>query len=142
MITPSRPEDIDELVEVAYNSFLSQFAQQDFDAVPTKKDILKKRISEADVQSVYRVNSDIAGFIQADTKNEHIDLLAVSQEYSRQGIGSALLKHAEEVLASHQAKTIFVQANGHAADFYQHQGYEIDGFLPNPSGIFLLYKQL
>lgn len=70
------------------------------------------------------VDGICAGFISYE-KNGHIDLLYTSPAHSRQGIASALYRHAETALISHGATEIFTEASLVARPFFRRHGFRV-----------------
>ena len=69
------------------------------------------------------------GFVTIKIKNQdaHIGLIAVSEEAQGKGVGSSLLKAAENFAYTKGAKTIYVPTqitNLPACKFYQHYGFK------------------
>lgn len=79
----------------------------------------------------YIDSGEILGFVTIKLKGEqaHIGLIAVNEKAQGKGVGSALLKGAENFAFEHNAKTIHVptQKNNHkACQFYSKAGYLIE----------------
>ncbi|HBY78411.1 MAG TPA: GNAT family N-acetyltransferase, partial [Cyanobacteria bacterium UBA11148] len=61
----------------------------------------------------------------------HVFLLYVMPDYRRQGIGSALMRYAENWARARGDRQIGLQvfqANQPALDLYQHLGYQVQSF--------------
>lgn len=55
----------------------------------------------------------------------HIGRMAVLPEYRKQGVGSALLQHLQQIAIKQGIDTVFLDAQIGALDFYRKHGYSI-----------------
>ena len=63
----------------------------------------------------------------------HIDTLLVAKDMQGKGIGTSLLKKAEEIAIAENAHKIYLETgkNWRSIKFYEKLGYKISGKLPN-----------
>lgn len=73
---------------------------------------------------VYYDRETICGFIEFDPDG-HIDCHYVLPEYSRQGIGGALLRHVLEIAAGMRLARVYVEASHLAKGLYLKHGFSV-----------------
>lgn len=72
----------------------------------------------------------IVGGLQIKKINNHtfqIRQMAVLPEFQQKGVGSALIKAAEEFIKQEGSKQILIEAREYAIPFYSKHGYEVSG---------------
>lgn len=64
---------------------------------------------------------------RADAKTMKLRQMAVAPEYQRTGLGSALVRYAEDWARSEGIETIVMDARAEVTPFYEKLGYSADG---------------
>ena len=85
------------------------------------------------------VDDIVVGWVEVD--HDRIVALYVSPAHVTEGIGSALLKHAETHIYSIGYTTVLLDASPNALRFYLHRGYVRNGNLDD-KGAYPLFKTL
>lgn len=94
----------------------------------------------SDISRTYlaRKDNQIIGYVSVriDSGVAQIEPLMVHPDYQGQGIGSALLAHAEQIAHSLGAHKIWLETGNHwrSKRFYEKQGYSVRTLLPNHTG--------
>src|SRR5205814_3814810 len=79
-------------------------------------------------------DGSVAGGLIADTQFAwlKIDILSIRESSRRQGIGTKLMKMAEDEALRRNCKYAYLDTMSYQApDFYQRLGYEVSGLLPD-----------
>lgn len=130
MIRPYRESDLAAVVALFTDS-VHGLACEHYDAAqlaawaprPPALDHWRERLSGRKTL-VAEMDAKLAGFITYE-EDGHVDLLYVSPAYSRAGIASALLRKAEDVLASAGASELFTEASKTARPFFERHGFRV-----------------
>jgi putative acetyltransferase len=69
-------------------------------------------------------NGEIVGFGELDPDG-HIDFFYCHSKYQRNGIGSKLLSHIENIAKLREIKRLYVEASITAKPFFENQGFSI-----------------
>ncbi|HOP80195.1 MAG TPA: GNAT family N-acetyltransferase [Armatimonadota bacterium] len=77
-----------------------------------------------DETCIAEINGTPAGYGQLDISTGIIEAVFVLPEFKRQGVGSAILKHIEEVARANGINTLRLRSSLNAFEFYKHLGYE------------------
>ena len=80
------------------------------------------------------LNNRIVGFGCLDVSGNEIKKLYVSPDFSRRGIGSALIQYLEEQAKKEGCSRLKVYSTENAVTFYRRHGYSV--LDPNSSGVF------
>lgn len=124
---PGCPSDAGEMLEIrrlAMEGTLPQAYSTEFivDVIGgVSEDDIRRFMSEGEVFEI--AISDGMGVGYCGTKGMRIESLFVRPDHMRKGIGSALLKRAELVIASTSHKKIELSAIIVSIDFYRKHGY-------------------
>ena len=128
-LRPHRPEDFQHLYEIDQACFPP--------GISYSKRMLRSFLNSPDAEClVAEVGAEIAGFILTDLINAggHIVTLDVLESARRCGIGTALLRAAEQNLAARGAREIVLETatnNAPAIAFWQKHGYRTGGVIKN-----------
>lgn len=113
------------------------FAEAEAWAGQVAEDRFRRAISEHEVWVA--VAGTVIGWVEID--RDHIVALYVAPLYARQGVGSALLAHAEAAIQRAGYKTVHLDASQNALAFYLRRAYRQAG-PPAADGAYPLYKAL
>lgn len=83
-----------------------------------------------DIHMVYMVNADVFGcLVLVATSSDEIKMrqVAVDDDFQNRGIGTTMLKFAEQYASEHNFKTIYCHARDVATPFYLKHHYRIVG---------------
>jgi len=122
-----QPEDFEALYKLDQSCFPRGIAYS--------KTTLRYFLALSSAQCLLAVEKNvIVGFIlsERDGALAHIITLDVAEGHRRSGVGSLLLKTAEEMLAAQGVRTVFLETavNNHAAvNFWSRHGYTEEGIL-------------
>ena len=122
-----QPDDFDALYKLDQSCFPRGIAYS--------KTTLRYYLALSSAQCLLSVEAaDIAGFIlsERDGALAHIITLDVAEAHRRGGVGSLLLKAAEDKLAAQGVRMVFLETavNNHAAvNFWSRHGYVKEGIL-------------
>jgi len=122
-----QPEDFEALYKLDQSCFPRGIAYS--------KTTLRYFLALSSAQCLLAVEKNvIVGFIlsERDGALAHIITLDVAEGHRRSGVGSLLLKTAEEMLAAQGVRTVFLETavNNHAAvNFWSRHGYTKEGIL-------------
>lgn len=78
----------------------------------------------------YLVNDTIAGFYilnRANIRTSFLEFLFIAPQFIKQGIGTALLKHASEYCIGGSCAVLNVLSDPFAEEFYAKQGFKVIG---------------
>ncbi|HEX7057049.1 MAG TPA: GNAT family N-acetyltransferase [Bacilli bacterium] len=122
---------------------LSQVAHPD---LKFDRKLTKKRLAQGTTVVAAGKNGAIKGFITYYIKNRAlcVDMLAVQRQARRNGLGTSLLRHAEQVGRKHRCDSaiLYVDAGNEAGKaFYRRLGYHELQYLPH-SKCYLYVKPL
>ena len=73
---------------------------------------------------VFERNGEIAGFLELDDDG-HIDCAYVNPRHQRQGVMSALIRHAIETAAARRLERVFVEASIPAKAVFEKSGFTV-----------------
>ncbi len=129
-ISKAAPQLANSLSELAQRSkahwgYPAQFMQAVQDELSYTAEDLKRYPTY-----VITVDGELAGFYQLvaiDVAEIELEAMFVEPGYLGQGLGSKLFRHAVKIATSLGFKTIKIQADPNAAEFYQKQGSELIG---------------
>lgn len=93
---------------------------------------IQRAIAEHQVW-VAELADQVVGWVEFD--RNRIEGLYVDPKYSCQGIGSALLTHAEEQIGSVGCPTVELHASLNAEQFYANRGYQSDAKRSKDKGL-------
>ncbi len=86
-------------------------------------------------------NDKIIGFCEHDLEGE-LSRIYVHKDYLRKGIGTALLKVAEDSLKQYGYNEIYIESTITAKDFYLKNGYRIIEQTTHPKDNACIYKMI
>ncbi len=136
-----RSEDIAQVYKIESEAFKYPYPRTLLEYYSNLKDA---------VFYVAEVDNSIVGYVIGLLRRRiigHIISIAVSKRYMRRGIGSKLLKKAEETLRRMGAKVLRLEvrnSNIPAINFYVKHGYKIafikEYYYPNGESAYVMYK--
>lgn len=74
---------------------------------------------------VAEIDGDIAGFVEINLTTSEVEMVFVDPRYARQRVGSAMLRHVEELALNSGVKTLHLRSSLNAISFYESQGYVV-----------------
>ncbi len=118
------PNDLEPVVQLWYWSWHSAFPDlQHPQTFQQWKERLQDEIVPNEQVWIAEISEQLVGFIALRENGGHLDQIFVSPEMQRQGVGTALLKKAQELLpAGITLDTL--QRNSQARRFYEKHGFQ------------------
>lgn len=99
---------------------------------------MEQQIHEADIW-IAKVDSKIVGWVAI--RGDYLDGLYTDPDFSERGVGTELLRLAEELMRERGIRTVRAEASRNAEGFYLRRGYEPVGSR-RPDGARPLVKSL
>jgi ribosomal-protein-alanine N-acetyltransferase len=127
LVRAYQPHDFDALYKLDQSCFPRGIAYS--------KTILRYFLALSSAERLLAIEgNDIAGFIlsELDGALAHIITLDVAEAHRRSGVGSLLLKAAENSLLARGVRTVFLETavnNQAAVNFWSRHGYVVEGIL-------------
>jgi predicted GNAT family N-acyltransferase len=86
---------------------------------------------------IYLLGEEVVGTLRILNKNgkAKIGRVAVKKTHRHQGIGSAMMKFAIDVVQKNGFSSVFLESQFHAMDFYRKLGFQEEGDVFMDSGI-------
>ena len=136
MLRQSRPEDMEEIVEIWLLASLQAHDFVDASCWWQAQEELRTRYLDHARIWVFEERRDLLGFMAL--VDDYLAALFVRPDRQGRGVGHALLQEARSRCAELHTR-VFVE-NGPAVRFYRRHGFEIGGEVPDPLTGHLQYQ--
>ena len=74
---------------------------------------------------VAELEGEVAGFVEINLTTGEVEMVFVDPRFARQRIGSAMLRHVEQLAADAGVSALHLRSSLNAIPFYESQGYVI-----------------
>jgi putative acetyltransferase len=125
-----QPSDTQLIMQLFYDTVhkinIRDYTQEQVNAWASKSldyEVWHKRL-QIKLPYIAEENGEIVGFGELDPDG-HIDCFYCHSKYQRQGIGSKLFNHIENIAKSRGIKRLYTEASITAKPFFQNQGFSI-----------------
>lgn len=134
LIRPAQAEDAQALADIAWAA--KAFWNYPPAQLEAWREALSPKVASIAEQptQLVELNGSTAGFyqLQLTATRAELEHLWVHPESMGQGLGSALLAHAQQQLATMGMDTLHIDADPHAENFYLRRGAQRIGEIPAP----------
>ncbi len=129
-IRPAIPSDA-ERIEGIFSSSIRELAKDHYDALQIASwsggfgaGRIREQIEAGGVY-VAEIDGQMAGFVEINLTTSEVEMVFVDPRHARQRVGSAMLRHVEELASDSGVTTLHLRSSLNAVQFYESQGYVV-----------------